>query len=89
MNATRKIEIFSAGCSVCEKTIELVKDIACDSCQISVLDMYDADVSKRAESFGIKSVPAVVIDDKVAKCCEGREPDEVTLRALGLGQRLD
>ena len=88
MNAKRKIEIFSAGCSVCQKTEKLVNDIACDSCQISVLDMHDADVSKRAESFGIKTVPAVVIDGNLAKCCQGQGPDEVALRAAGLGQPL-
>ena len=88
MNTKRKIEIFSAGCPVCEKTIELVKDIACDSCQVSVLDTHDADVAKRAETFGIKSVPAVVIDGKLAKCCQGQGPDEVALRDAGLGQPL-
>ncbi|MBW8000590.1 MAG: thioredoxin family protein [Planctomycetes bacterium] len=88
MDTKRKIEIFSAGCSVCEKTVKLVKDIACDSCQVSVLDMHDADVAKRAESFGIKTVPAVIIDGKVAKCCQGQGPDEVALRAAGLGHPL-
>lgn len=35
--------------------------------------------------IGIQSVPAVVIDGKVADCA-GRGPDEATLRAGGLGQ---
>ena len=65
-----------------------MKYIACDSCRISVLDMHDTDVLKRAEIFGIKTVPAVVIDGKVAKCCQGQGPDEVALRAAGLGQPL-
>ena len=88
MNDKRKIEIFSAGCPVCAKTVRLVQDIACDSCQISVLDMHDADVAKRAESFGIKTVPTVVIDGRVAKCCQGQGPDESALGAAGLGEHL-
>jgi hypothetical protein len=28
----------------------------------------------------------VVIDGKLADCCSGRGPDEVTLKAAGLGQ---
>ncbi len=89
MSSKRKIEVFSAGCAVCEQTEQLVKQIACDSCQVEVLDMHDADVAKRAEGLGIKSVPAVVIDGKVASCCAGRGPDESALRDAGLGKELD
>ncbi len=89
MSNKRKIEVFSAGCAVCEQTEQLVKQIACDSCQVEVFDMHDADVAKRAEGLGIKSVPAVVIDGKVASCCAGRGPDESALRDAGLGKELD
>lgn len=86
MNAKRKIEIFSAGCPACEETIQLVNHAACPSCVVSVLDMNDSSVSKRAKSLGIRSVPAVVIDGNLADCCGGHGPDEATLRAAGLGQ---
>lgn len=88
MKTSRKIEIFSAGCPVCEETVELVNRAACPSCEVSVLDMKDPSVVSRARSLGIRSVPAVVIDGKLADCCAGRGPDEATLRALGLGQPL-
>jgi len=88
MDSKRKIEVFSAGCSACQETIELVKRIACPSCEVSVLDMKNSNVASRAKNLGIRSVPAVVIDGKVADCCAGRGPDETTLRALGLGQPL-
>lgn len=86
MSTRRKIEIFSAGCPACEETIELVNRVACPSCEVSILDMNNADVASRAKSLGIRSVPAVVIDGKLADCCVGRGPDETTLRASGLGQ---
>jgi glutaredoxin len=88
MSTKRKIEVFSAGCPVCEETIELVNRIACPSCEVSVLDMKDRNVASRAKSLGIRSVPAVVIDGTLADCCAGRGPDEATLRTLGLGQPL-
>ena len=88
MAAKRKIEVFSAGCPVCNQTVELVKRIACDSCDITVLDLNDAEVARKAEEFCIKSVPAVVIDGKLAQCCEERGPDEEALRTAGLGQSL-
>jgi glutaredoxin 3 len=84
----RKIEIFSAGCGVCEDTIKLVKSLACPSCDVSISDMQDPATATRAKALGIKSVPAVVIDGKLASCCEGRGPDAESLKAAGLGQPL-
>ena len=88
MAATRKIEVFSAGCAVCEDTIALINKIACPSCEVEILDMHKADVARRAKQYGNRSVPAVVIDGKLADCCAGRGPDEATLRAAGLGVPL-
>jgi glutaredoxin len=88
MSATRKIEIFSAGCPACTSAIELVNRIACESCEVSVLDMGDSEVAARAERLGIRSVPAIVIDGDLADCCAGRGVDEASLRAAGLGQPL-
>ncbi len=89
MRTKRTVEVFSAGCPVCRQAVELIERIACDSCEVSVLDMNDTDVAKRAQSIGIKSIPAVVIEGKIMSCCEGRGPDETSLRAAGLGQPLD
>lgn len=88
MTTKRKIEIFSAGCAVCEDVIAQVKEAACPSCEITVLDMNDAGIAKKAEGLGIQSVPAVVIDGKLADCCSGRGPDLEVLKAAGLGQPL-
>ena len=39
--ATRKVEIFTAGCACCDETVQLVKQIACPSCEVAVLDMKE------------------------------------------------
>jgi glutaredoxin len=88
MNAKRKIEIFSAGCPVCQETIDMVNGNACESCEIEVLDMKDNHVADRAKQLDIRSVPAIIIDGKLANCCAGRGPDEKTLQTAGLGQPL-
>lgn len=84
----RTIEVFSAGCGVCEETIELVNQLACPSCEVSILDMKDSSTAERAGELGIRSVPAVVIDGELADCCAGRGPEKQTLRAAGLGEPL-
>jgi hypothetical protein len=64
----------------------MVKGAACPSCEVIVHDMNHMSVVKRAKLLGIRSVPAVVIDSKLASCCAGRGVDEAALRAAGLGR---
>jgi len=85
MATTRKIEVFSAGCAVCEDTIALINRMACPSCEVEILDMHQPDVAAKAKRYGIRSVPAVVVNGRLADCCAGRGPDEGTLRAAGIG----
>ena len=85
MSTTRHIEIFSAGCRVCEDTISLVKRLACSSCEVTVMDMKDQTVSSRARELGILTVPSVVVNDHLATCCSGSGPSESALRAAGIG----
>ncbi len=84
----RRIEIFSAGCPACDETVQMVNAIACPSCEIAVLDMRQEEVAAKAKEYGVKSVPAVVIDGKLSDCCAGRGVDEATLRANGVGVSL-
>jgi len=85
MANTRKIEIFSAGYPACQETIDLVKKIARPSCDVSILNMNDGDISLRAKTLGIHRVPAVVIDRTLADCCSVSAPNEQSLRAAGIG----
>jgi len=78
--AKHRIEIYSAGCATCKDTIEMVKRVAGSDHDIHVHDMQRADTAARAKSLGIHSVPAVVVNGKLASCCAGRGPDESVLR---------
>lgn len=84
----RKVEVFSAGCGLCDETISLVQRLACNSCEVIVLDMKQPEVVVKAKSYGVQSVPAVVVDGKLADCCAGRGPQEQALRAAGIGAQL-
>jgi glutaredoxin 3 len=84
MSSKRKVEVFSAGCALCHEVIDVVRQQAGSSCEVIVRDMLDARVLARAEKFGIRSVPAVVIDGKLASCCAGGGVDlEVLKNELG------
>lgn len=88
MTTKRAIEVFSAGCAACDDTIQLVNSLACPSCEVTVLDMRDPQVAARAKQLGVRTVPAVMIDGKLADCCDGRGVSMDVLRSAGLGQRI-
>ena len=88
MSERRTVDIFTAGCGICEDAVELVKRIACDSCEVTVLNTRDKAVLRRARELGIRSLPAVVVDGELAPCCAGSGVDEAALRAAGVGTPL-
>lgn len=78
--AKHTVEIFSAGCATCNETIETVRRLAGPQHNVQVHDMQHAETAARAKKLGIRSLPAVVINGKLAGCCAGRGPDEHVLR---------
>jgi len=86
MSTNRNIEVFSAGCPVCEETVALVNRVACPSCDVSVMDMSEPEVARRARHLGIRSLPAIAINGVLTDCCAGRGPEELVIRAAGVGK---
>ena len=84
MTGKHKVEVFSAGCALCEEVIDVVRREAGSTSEVIVRNMMDGRSLARAEKFGIRSVPAVVIDGRLASCCTGRGVDlEVLKNELG------
>ena len=80
MAQKHKIEIFSAGCSTCKETIDMVRKIAGPDHEVQIHDMHQEGIASRAKQHGVRSLPAVMVDGKLAGCCAGRGPDEQILR---------
>lgn len=85
MSNKRKVEVFSAGCALCEDVVRLVNASACQSCNVMVLDTNNVQVAQRAKALGISRVPAIVIDGVLADCCGGGAVDLTVLKTAGLG----
>ncbi|MEW2059062.1 glutaredoxin [Streptomyces griseus] len=88
--AKRLIEVFTAGCSVCEDAVRQVKDLACDNCEVVVYDLNKKcdtlEWEEKAKAYGVKSVPAVAINKKLVDYCMNNSIDIETLKAAGLGK---
>jgi glutaredoxin 3 len=58
----RQIDVFSAGCVTCNRTIEMVaKFAAAEGHELRIHDMHQDHVARRAEELGIRSIPAVAV----------------------------
>ncbi len=60
--ARRQIDVFSAGCATCNRTIEMVARLAAaEGHELRIHDMHQEHVARRAEELGIRSIPAVAV----------------------------
>jgi glutaredoxin len=75
------VEVISAGCALCDSAVERVTRLVGDPSRVTVLDMHEPAVARRVEQLGVRTVPAVVIDGKLAPCCAGGGVDEAVVRA--------
>ncbi len=88
MGKKRQIELFSAGCPACNEAEVLLQRLTCPSCEVIMLSMHDPAVAAKAEAYGIRAVPAIMIDGLLAARCTGSGPVEATLKTAGIGTSL-
>lgn len=82
----RKVEVFSAGCPLCDDAVALVREIAGAAHDVAVHSLNEPTGASRGRELGVRSVPAVSIDGELIECCAGRGVSEQALRE-GLDQQ--
>ena len=82
----RQVEVFVAGCSLCDDAVVAVKEIVCGDCEVTIHSMREAAAVEKARGYGVHAVPAVVVDGKLAECCTRGPVDANSLKAAGVGQ---
>lgn len=88
MPNTRTVEVFTAGCPLCDDVVGRVRELSCGSCDVRVVSLQDDAGAKRAEEVGVQSVPAVAVNGTLAACCQDRGVQKSDLRAAGIGDPL-
>lgn len=70
-NQKRKIEVFTAGCPLCDETLRLVQ-AAVSSCGCEVVERRCTgdQQCEDAKRYGVRSMPSVVVDGQLV--FEGR-----------------
>lgn len=80
-----RIEVFIAGCPLCEPAVATVREIACPNCTVAVYNMTEGEGADAARQYGVTRVPTVVVDGRLADCCGQGTVDANMLRAIGVG----
>ncbi len=71
-----KVEVLGPGCANCTKTYELVKQVIEEKgLNVELVKVQDM---KKIMSYGVMTVPALVIDGKVI--CAGRVPGKEEIK---------
>lgn len=87
----RLIEVFTAGCIVCDPALQLVKNLACSSCEVVVYNIASPcdskDCLRKAQEYGITTLPAIAVNGVLLNCCQNRGISEKELVQAGVGSR--
>lgn len=85
--AKRHIEVFTTGCAGCAPAVSVVQEMAGPGCDVVVRDLCrDHDAATQAAEYGVTRIPAVVVDGRVAECCQrAHGPTREGLAAAGVG----
>jgi len=54
------IEVFTAGCHLCENTVEMVKRIIGLQCTLRIYDLAKGEGIEEARKYGVRAVPTIV-----------------------------
>lgn len=86
----RKIELFTAGCAVCEPVVEMVKPMACSSCEVVIYNLSQPgetkDCLEKVKTYGIKALPAIAVNGKLLSSCQNKGISAEELAKAGIGQ---
>lgn len=86
MSRIRTVEVFSAGCPLCDEAAATVREAASSTDTVSIVDLRAPGGLERARVLGVRQVPAVAVEGALAPCCATKGLDPEVLRAAGLGR---
>ena len=81
----RRVEVFRSDCYLCDDAVKLVKEIACENCEVTIYDLAKEGQDK-AREYDISAVPSIVVDGNIVDCCTHGKVNKEALVAAGIGQ---
>jgi hypothetical protein len=75
MSEKRKVEVFTAGCPVCEGVVNMVNELACPHCEVTIYN-------------GVTAVPSIAVNGQLLESCKRGPITKKELQAAGIGKPL-
>lgn len=70
-NQKRKIEVFTAGCPLCEETLKLVREsVTPCGCEVIERRCEGTECCDEAKTYGVRSMPTIIVNGEIV--FEGR-----------------
>ena len=86
----RQVKVFTANCPVCDPVVKMIRELACDRCEVTTYDLVkqceDKTCLDKLDEYGIKKVPAVVVNGELLDCCKDSAITKERLVEAGIGQ---
>lgn len=79
----RQIEIFTAGCPLCDETVRTVQELACPSCEVSIYSLQTE--PEKIQHYGLTGVPAIAVNGTLVLT---GKPTRSQLQEIGIGEPL-
>jgi alkyl hydroperoxide reductase subunit AhpF len=88
MSAKRIVEVFTAGCPVCQGVVEMVNEMACPNCDVTIYNLNRNEGIDEAKAYGVTALPSVAVNGELLACCKRGAIRKQDLKAAGVGQSL-
>ena len=85
MSEKRKVEVFTAGCPVCEN---MVNELACPHCEITIYNLNNNEGVEQAKAYGVTAVPSITLNGQLLESCKRGPITKKELQAAGIGKPL-
>ncbi|MCM4157986.1 thioredoxin family protein [Gramella sp. AN32] len=86
----RQVEVFTAGCPLCDPVVKMVKELACGNCDVQIYDLVkqcdDKTCIAKMKEYNLKKIPAVAINGKLLDCYKDSAITKEKLIEAGIGQ---
>jgi thiol-disulfide isomerase/thioredoxin len=88
MTEKRRVEVFTAGCPVCQGVVEIVNELACPNCDVTIYKLNRDEGVDEAKAYAVTALPSIVVNGELLECCKRGPITKEDLKAAGIGQPL-
>jgi hypothetical protein len=84
----RRVEVFTAGCPLCQGVVDMVNELTCPDCDVTVYNLSKNEGVEEAKAYGVTAMPSVVVIGQLLDCCKRGPVTKEDLEAAGIGKPL-